>query len=149
MQLSSNFFSDHHYVRIVLLVVLSAFVSDSKLSFSCFLEKLSVTFMSKTFVRVWHKSLLSELSAYRFYPSFSILISRFLSGRSTSDIADEYCSTPKLRNSGVSQDCAVTHPLSICSSIILCPRPTALCTALSRTLLCTTPHPSTRDPPHT
>ncbi len=59
--------------------------------------------MLKAFDRVWHKSLLSKLPSFQFYPSFSFLISSSLSGRSTSAIVDGHSSTPKPINSGVPQ----------------------------------------------
>ncbi len=69
---------------------------------------VSVTFavpldMSKAFDRVWHKSLLSKLPSYGFYPSLCIFISSFLSDRSISAVVDGDCSTPIAINSGVPQ----------------------------------------------
>ena len=42
----------------------------------------------RTFDRVWHKSLISKLSSYGFYPSFCAFISSFLSDRSIAAVVD-------------------------------------------------------------
>ncbi len=83
-----------------LLVFLSNYWSSSLSSFK---ETFAVTFdMSKAFNRVWHKSVLSKLPSYLFYPSLSTFISRFLSGLSA--VVDGQYSTPKTINDGFSQD---------------------------------------------
>ncbi len=83
------------------LAILSTFWSSSLSSFG---ETFAVALdMSKAFDRVWHKSLLSKLPSYGFYPSFCIFISSFLSDRSISAVVDGNCSTPMIINSGVPQ----------------------------------------------
>ena len=70
--------------------------------------------ISKAFDRVWHKSLISKLSSYRFYPYICTLISSFLSDRSIQSIAavvDGHCSSPKPINSGVSQGSILSSTL--------------------------------------
>ena len=57
----------------------------------------------KAFDRVWHKSLISKIPSYGFYPSLCTFISRFLSDRSIAAVVDGHCSSPKTINSGVSQ----------------------------------------------
>ncbi len=59
--------------------------------------------MSKAFDRIWHKSLLSKLPSYGFYPSLCTFISSFLSDRSISAVVDGQCSTPITTKSGVPQ----------------------------------------------
>ncbi len=51
----------------------------------------------------WHKSLLSKLPSFGFYPSLCSFISSFLSGRSISAVVDGHCSSPKPIKSGVPQ----------------------------------------------
>ncbi len=71
-------------------------------SHSYFGETFTVALdISKAFDRVRHKSLLSKLPSYGFYPSLCTFISSFLSGRSISAAVDGYCSKPKSINSGV------------------------------------------------
>ncbi len=68
--------------------------------------------MSKAFDRrVWHKSLLSKLPSYGFYPSLCTFISSFLSDRSISAVVDVDCSTPKTINSGVPQGSVLSSTL--------------------------------------
>ena len=55
--------------------------------------------ISKTFIRVWHKSLISKLTSYGFYPS--LCTSSFLSDHSIAAVVDGHCSSPKTINSGV------------------------------------------------
>ncbi len=59
--------------------------------------------MSNAFDRVRHKSLLSKLSSFRFYPCLCTFISIFLSGKSIFAIIDGHSSTPKPIKSGVPQ----------------------------------------------
>ncbi len=86
-------------------------------SWSSSLSRFGETFavasdMSKAFDRVWHKSLLSKLPSFGFYPSLCTFISSFLSGRSISAIVEGYCSTPKPINSGVPQG-SVLSPIML------------------------------------
>ncbi len=67
--------------------------------------------MSKAFVRIWHKSLLSKLPSYEFYPSLYPFISSFLYGSSISAVLDGHCSTPKSINSGVPQSSELSPTL--------------------------------------
>ena len=92
---------------------LLAFLSDSwSSSLSSFGETFAVALdMSKAFDRVWHKSLLSKLPSYGFYPSLCTFISSFLSGRSISAVVDGHCSTPKPINSGVPQGSVLSPTL--------------------------------------
>ncbi len=78
------------------------------LSSSTFAVALDI---SKAFDRVWHKSLLSKLPSYGFYPSLCVFISSFLSGRSISAVVDCYCSKLKSINSGVPQGSVLTPTL--------------------------------------
>ncbi len=56
---------------------------------SCFGETFAIALdISKAFHRVWHKSLLSELPSYGFYPSLCAFISSFFSGRSISAVVN-------------------------------------------------------------
>ncbi len=92
---------------------LFAFLTDS---WSSFLSRFSETFavaldISKAFDRVWHKSLLSNLPSYGFYPSVCTFISSLLSGRSISAVVDGYCSKPISINSGVSQGSVLSPTL--------------------------------------
>ncbi len=67
--------------------------------------------MSKAFNRVWHKSLLSKLPSYGFYPSLCTFISCFLSDRSISVVMNGHCSTPITINSGVPQGSSLSPTL--------------------------------------
>ncbi len=83
---------------------------------SFFLSHFSETFavaldMLKTFDRVWHKSLLSKLPSFGFYPSPLTFISSFLSGWCISAIVDSHCSTPKTINSGIPQGSVLSPTL--------------------------------------
>ncbi len=73
---------------------LFAFLTNSRSSsLSCSGETFAVALdISKAFDRVWHKSLLSKLPSYGFYPSICTFISSFLSGQSISAVVDGYCS---------------------------------------------------------
>ncbi len=84
---------------------LLAFLSNSWLSsLSSFGETFAVALdMSKAFDRVWHKSLISKLPSYGFFPSLCTLISSFLSDSSISAVVDGHCSTSITINSGVPQ----------------------------------------------
>ncbi len=78
-------------------------------SWSSSLSRFGKTFsvaldISKAFDRIWHKSLLSKLPSFGFYPSLCSFISSFLSGRSISAVVDGQCLSPKPINSGVPQD---------------------------------------------
>ncbi len=84
---------------------LLAFLSNS---WSSSLSSLGETFavaldMSKSLDWVWHKSLLSKLPSYGFYPSLCSFISSFFSDRSISAVVEGQCSTPIAINSGVPQ----------------------------------------------
>ncbi len=71
-------------------------------SLSCFGETFSFAIdISKTFLRVWYKSLLSKLPSFGFYHSLCSFISSFLSGRSISAVLDGHCPSPKPINSFV------------------------------------------------
>ncbi len=89
----------------VLLTIFLSLLIDSWSSSLCsFGETLSVALdLSKAFDRVWHKSLLSKLLFFGFYPSLCSFISSFLSGRSISAVVDGQSSSPKPINSGVPQ----------------------------------------------
>ncbi len=84
--------------------LLSLLTASCSSSLSRFGETLSVTLdISKAFDRVWHKSLLSKLPSFGFYPSLCSFFSSFLSDRSISAVVDDHCSSPKPINSGVPQ----------------------------------------------
>ncbi len=71
-------------------------------SFSRFRETFAVALgMSKAFDRVWHKSLLTKLPSFGFYPSLCPFISSFLSVQSIFAIVDGHPFTSKPINSGV------------------------------------------------
>ncbi len=94
---------------------LLAFLTDSR---SSSLNSFNGTFtvaldISKTFDRVWHKSLLSKLPSYGFYPALCSFLSSFLSGRSIAAVVDGHCSAPKPINSGVSQGSALSPTLPV------------------------------------
>ncbi len=73
--------------------LLSILTDSWSSSLSRFGETFSVALdISKAFDRVWHKSLLSKLPSFGFYPSFCSFISSFLSGRSISALVDGHCS---------------------------------------------------------
>ncbi len=103
----SNLLSDHQYGfrKGRSTGDLLAFISNSlSSSLSSFGQTFSVALdMAKAFDRVWHKSLLSKLPTYRFYPSLCIFIYSSLSDRSISAVVDGHCSFPKTINSGVPQ----------------------------------------------
>ncbi len=81
-------------------------------SLSSFGETFAVALeMSKSFDRVWHKSLLSKLPSYGFYPSLCTFISSFLSDCSISAVVDSHCSTPVTINSGVLQGSVLSPAL--------------------------------------
>ena len=67
--------------------------------------------ISKAFDRVWHKSLISKLPSYGFYPSLCTFISSFLSDRSIATVVDGHCSSPKPINSGVPQGSVLSPTL--------------------------------------
>ncbi len=92
---------------------LRALLTDSWSScLSRFSEIFSVTLdISKAFDRVWHKSLLSKLPSFGFYPSLCFIISIFLTGRFISAVVDGHCSSPKAVNSGVPQGSVVSPTL--------------------------------------
>ncbi len=98
--------------------LLSLLTDSWSFSLSRFGETFSVAMdISKTFDRVWHKSLLSKLPSFGFYPSLCSFISSFLSSRSISAVVDGHCSSPKSINSGILQG-SVLSPSSFCSSMI-------------------------------
>ncbi len=59
--------------------------------------------ISKAFDRVWHKSLISKLHSYGFYPSLCFFILSFLSNRSIATVVNGRCSSSKPINSVVPQ----------------------------------------------
>ncbi len=84
--------------------LLSLLTDSWSSSLSRFGETFSVALnIAKAFNRVWHKSLLSKLPSFGFYPSLCSFISNFFSGRSMSAVVDGHCSSPKPINSGVPQ----------------------------------------------
>ena len=60
---------------------------------------------------VWHKSSISKLPFYGFYPSLCTFISSFLSDRSSAAVLDGHCSFPKPKNSGVLHGSALSPTL--------------------------------------
>ncbi len=81
-------------------------------SLSRFGETLSVALdISKASDRVWHKSLLSKLPSFDFYPSLCSFISSFLSGRTISAVVDGQCSSSKPINNGVPQGFVLSRTL--------------------------------------
>ncbi len=79
-------------------------------SLSRFGETFAVALdISKAFDRVWHKSLLSKLPSYSFYPSLSSFISSIISDRSISAVVDGQCSSPKTINSVVPNSLFIIH----------------------------------------
>ncbi len=81
-------------------------------SLSRFHETFSVALdLSKAFDRVWHKSLLSELPSFGFYPSLSSFITSFLSGHSVSTVLDGHCFSLKSINSGFPQGSVLSPTL--------------------------------------
>ncbi len=90
-------------------------------SFSCFDETFAVALdMSKAFDRVWHKSFLSKLPSFGFYPSLCTFISSFLSGQSISAVADGHYFTPKPINSDVPQG-SIPSPTVFFYSLMIFP----------------------------
>ncbi len=84
--------------------LLSLLTDSWSSSLSHFGETFSVAlYISKAFDRVLHKSLLSKLPSFGFYPFLCSFISSFLSDRSISSVVDGNCSSPKPINSGVPQ----------------------------------------------
>ncbi len=76
--------------------LLSLLTDSWSSSLSRFGETFSVALdKSKAFDRVWHKSLLSKLPSFGFYPSLCSFISSFHSGHSISVVVDGHCSSPK------------------------------------------------------
>ncbi len=92
--------------------LLSLLTDSWSSSLSRFGETFSVALdISKAFNKVWHKSLLSKLPSFGFYPSLCSFISSFLSGRSISAVVDGHCSSPKPINSGVPQSSVLSPTL--------------------------------------
>ncbi len=92
--------------------LLSLLYASRSSSLSRFDETYSVALeISKAFDRVWHKSLLSKLPSFGFYPSLCSFISSFLSDRSISAVVDGHCSSPKPINSGVPQSSVLSPTL--------------------------------------
>ena len=92
---------------------LLSYLSDSwSSSLRDFGETFSIALdISKAFDRVWHKSLISKLPSYGFYPSVCAFISNFLSGRSIAAVVDGHCSSAKTINSGVPQGSVLSPTL--------------------------------------
>ncbi len=92
---------------------LLAFLSDScSSSLSRFGETFAVALdISKAFVRVWHKALLSKLPSNCFNPAPCSFLSSFLFYRSIAAVVDRHCSTPKPINSGVPQGSVLSPTL--------------------------------------
>ena len=67
--------------------------------------------ISKTFDRVWHKSLISKLPSHGFYPSLCTFISSFLSDSYIAAVVEGHCYSPKTINSSVSQDSVLSPTL--------------------------------------
>ncbi len=100
--LSTSNMSDHQYgfCKGRSTGDLAFFINSWSSSLSHFSKTFAVALdMSKASARVWHKSLLSKVPSFRFYPSLCTFISSFLSGRSIS--VDGHCSTPKTLSSGI------------------------------------------------
>ena len=92
---------------------LLAFLTESwSSSFRGFGETFAVALdISKAFDRVWHKSLISKLPSFGFYPSLCTFILSFLSNRSIAATVDGHCSSPKSINSGVPQGSVLSPTL--------------------------------------
>ncbi len=80
------------------------------------LEILGETFavsldISKASDRVWHKSLISKLPSYGFYPSLCPFILSFLSDRSITTVVDGLCSSSEPANKGVSKGSVLSPTL--------------------------------------
>ncbi len=116
-----NFLSDHQYVfhkGRSTGDVLTFLTNCRSSSLGRFGETFAVAFdKTKPFDRVWHKSLLSKLPSFGFYPSLCTFISSFLSGRSISAIVDGTCSTTKPINSGVQKGSVLSTTLYYSSMI--------------------------------
>ncbi len=81
-------------------------------SLSHFGETFSVALdISKACDSVWHKSLLSELHSFGFYPPLCSFISSFLTGRIISAVVDGHCSSPKPIKSGIPQGSVLSPTL--------------------------------------
>ncbi len=103
-QSASNLLSDHQYGFVMGHSTgdLALLTNSWSFSLACFSETFVVALeMLKTFDRVWHKSLLSKLPSFEFYPSLCTFISSFLLGQSISAIIDGHCSTCKPINSSI------------------------------------------------
>ncbi len=112
---ASNFLSDRQYGfrKGRSTGYLLAFLTNSwPSSLSRFGETFAIALeMLKAYDKVWHKSLLSKLPSFSFYPFLCTFISSFLPGRPISAIVDYHCSTPKPINSGVPQGSALSLTL--------------------------------------
>ncbi len=126
---TSDLLSDHKYgfCKGCSAGNLLTLLTDSWWSSLCrFDETFSLVLdISKTFDRVWDKSLLSKQPSFGFYPSLCSFISSFLSGCSISAMIDVDCSSFKPINSGVPQASVLSphsHPVFINDlSITNCP----------------------------
>ncbi len=129
MLISSNFYYFPH----TLTTIISCSVFSTTWNFPLN-GSVSTPKMNQMLSIVWHKSLLSKLPSFGFYPSLCSFISSFLSGRSISAVVDGQCSSPKPINSCVPQVSVpsptlfllfINDPLSVLSIHILM---TPLCT---------------------
>ncbi len=112
---ASNLISDHQYgfCKGGSTGDLLGFLTDSwSSSLSCFGETFAVTLnIWKAFDRVFHKSKLSKLPSFGFYPSLCTFIFSFLSGRFISAVLDGHCFKNKPINNCVSQGSVLSPAL--------------------------------------
>lgn len=85
------------------MVYSSTLVPKGSFCWKSWLHNFCCCHISKAFNRALHKSLLSKLLSYEFYPSLCCFISSFPSGRSIFALVNGHCSYPGLINSGVPQ----------------------------------------------